>query len=288
MEGDSRALWEALGQPAWEAPLPTARSPAWRVCRQSLQAALEGTGLRQRVRSPSSLGLLLRGRLPVPGDTWGSLLEGAGWGALCAALRTGAMARGARFVTWNLRWMVSPHTARNADKRSAVRQWLEAGRIVFLQETHWSEADLAVWGACFPASTLLAAHAVLGPRGGPQGGVAILLPQGMAVLSHRVLVPGCALEVCVELDGRRARLLSLYLPPGEQRRVLPVLASSLPEDGAALFAAGDANLQFARPRAGEAEAAAEWRELFNQRAAAILDYAGPSCFGRGKVLPLIS
>ena len=39
-------------------------------------------------------------------------------------------------------------------------------------------------------------------------------------------------------------------------------------------------MQFARPREGEAEAVAEWRELFNQRAAAVLDYAGPSCFGR--------
>ena len=67
-----------------------------------------------------------------------------------------------------------------------------------------------------------------------------------------------------------------------------MMAASLPEDGMALFAAGDANLQFARPRDGEAEAVALCRELSSRRAAIQLDYAGPSCCGRGRALPSTS
>ena len=120
------------------------------------------------------------------------------------------------------------------------------------------------------------------------------LPSLALVVDHRAGWPSCFRMVCrFSRTGfwprvvrwscvwTRARLLSLYLPPGEQGRVLPLLAASFPEDGMALFAAGDANLQFARPRDGEAEAVAGWRELFNRHAATLLDYAGPSCFGRG-------
>ena len=238
MDEDSRALWEALGWPGEGLPLPTAHSPAWRAIRSNLRAALTSAGAPPRVRSPRALGLLLRGTPPGPGETWGSLLAGGGWSELCRALRTGNSAAGLRLASWNLRWMVSPHTAQNAAKRDAIRQWLEAGRTVLLQETHWTPEDQAVCGACFPAAQLFAAPAVLGPRGGPQGGVAILLPLGVGVSSHRILVPGCALEVRAEIEGRMVRFLSLYVPPGDHDRVISSLAAALVLDDVPVFDCG--------------------------------------------------
>ena len=130
MDEDSQAWWGALGWPGEGLPLPTAHSPAWRAIRSNLRAALISAGAPPRVRSPRTLGLLLRGTPPGPGETWGSLLAGGGWSELCRALRTGNSAAGLRLASWNLRWMVSPHTAQNAAKRDAIRQWLEAGRTV--------------------------------------------------------------------------------------------------------------------------------------------------------------
>ena len=183
MGEDSRALWEALGRPVEGLPLPTAHSPAWRTARNSLRTALAAAGAPSRVRSPRALGLLLRGIPPGPGETWGSHLTGCGWSELCRALRTGNSAAGLRLASWNLRWMVSPHTAQNAAKRNAIRQWLEAGRTVLLQETHWSPEDQAVWGARFPAAQLFAAPAVQGPRGGPREGWPSYFPWA-SELSH--------------------------------------------------------------------------------------------------------
>ena len=280
MGEDSRALWEALGRPVEGLPLPTAHSPAWRTARNSLRTALAAAGAPSRVRSPRALGLLLRGIPPGPGETWGSLLTGCGWSELCRALRTGNSAAGLRLASWNLRWMVSPHTAQNAAKRNAIRQWIEAGRTVLLQETHWSPEDQAVWGACFPAAQLFAAPAVQGPRGGPQGGVAILLPLGVRVVAHRVLVPGCALEVRAEVEGRAVRFLSLYVPPGDYDRVIASLVVSLALDDTPLFSAGDANLQLHQPREGEEEAVTALRGLLASRGSILVDYTGPSYFGR--------
>merc|ERR1712155_447050 len=95
-----------------------------------------------------------------------------------------------RIATWNIRWLVSPHTEQATAKRGVVRQWLDAGHVSLLQETHWDQADIAIWTTPFPAATLAAAPAVPGPRGGPCGGVATLLPCGFTLLQSDIVVPG--------------------------------------------------------------------------------------------------
>ena len=178
MEAATRTLWLALGQPTLRGLLPTARSPEWCAVRKSLTAALRTQDLQQRIRSPSSLWNLLHCGTPPPGSTWEALIGHHSLDHLCQQLRANIEQAGIRLACWNLHWLVPPHTDQAMGKRALIRHWLEAGRIVLLQETHWTDVDIAVWETAFPAATVLAAPATLGPRGGPQGGVAILLPEG--------------------------------------------------------------------------------------------------------------
>ena len=162
-------LWEALGQPTLTGLLPTARSPEWCSTRRTLAAALRKHGLQHKVRSAFTLWNLLHHTSPPRGATWSTLIANYTFNQLCQQLRARHVQAGVRLASWNLRWLVSPHTDQAAGKRALVRRWLEAGRIVLLQETHWTAADLAVWETAFPAATVLAAPATAGPRGGPQG-----------------------------------------------------------------------------------------------------------------------
>ena len=113
----------------------------------------------------------------------------------------------------------------------------------------------------------------LGPRGGPQGGVAVLLPPGVELVSSRVLVPGCAIEVVARhggggTDGWVATVRSVYLPPDSRREVLHDLRANLGarcaggQDGRPSISAvgGDLNMQLAAPRdaAEEADATLAW------------------------------
>ena len=63
----------------------------------------------------------------------------------------------------------------------------------------------------------------------------------------REVVPGCAVSVLVRRGGDTARLVSVYLPPGEQDGVLDQLEAGIPVDGVALVLAGDVNAQGGRP-----------------------------------------
>ena len=214
MAGTPETLHEALGCPPLGALLPVAGSPAWSAARCCLQAVLCRRGVSRRIRSPGVLWRLLWGGELPRGATWGSLTGGKVLDDLLATLRGADSAESWRVAAWNLRWAVSPHTQQAAAKRELVRRWLEAGRAVLLQETHWSREDEAVWAPLFPTARLHATPAVPGPRGGAQGGVAVLLPHGADVLRTAEAVPGSAVLVELRKDGQLARLVSLYLPPG--------------------------------------------------------------------------
>ena len=214
MSSHPGSLWAALGRPALRGPLPPSRGPEWRLARERLAEALRTHGVTQRIRSPGALWSLLRSTVPPAAATWAALL---GQNTLHDLIRSipASHRPEARLVSWNLRWLVSPRADQAAAKRALVRRWLETGRVVLLQETHWSEADIAVWQTSFPAATVLASAAAAGPRGGPQGGVAILLPAEFQVTSRAELVPGFALEAHVTHSTRPAmRLVSVYLPLG--------------------------------------------------------------------------
>ena len=96
------------------------------------------------------------------------------------------------------------------------------------------------------------AHSVAreGPLGGPQGGVAVVVPLPHRILKTREVVPGCVLEVVAAVCGtqRRAPFVSIYLPPDGRSQVLDALqgmgALAAPE----VYAGGDVTMQLHAPR----------------------------------------
>eukprot|EP00959_Pyramimonas_sp_CCMP1952_P392130 8216953-Pyramimonas_sp.AAC.1 len=60
----------------------------------------------------------------------------------------------------------------------------------------------------FPARTLVASPGCLGPTGGLAGGVGILLPHGITLLEHQVMVPGCAIAAIVQHHEKSFRVVS--------------------------------------------------------------------------------
>ena len=79
-----------------------------------------------------------------------------------------------------------------------------AGKIVAIQETHWLAGDAGVWGGLFPGAEVISSCARNGERGGPCGGVAILIPARYEVIESAVIVPGYCVEAVVCLRGANA------------------------------------------------------------------------------------
>ena len=129
------ALLGALGHPSLGDLVPFARTPAWAVARRGLSRILDEQNLSLRIRSPSSLWALLQGG-PLPrGCTWALLLHDSDLDSLVAAVNNRGDRQGWRLASWNLQWLVSPHTDKAARKRAIVRRWIQARRVVLLQET---------------------------------------------------------------------------------------------------------------------------------------------------------
>ena len=116
---------------------------------------------------PRPFGELLGVVSPPPGATWGALTQGVGLSQLVHALQASPAGQGLRLTAWNVRWLVSGRDQGPA-KRECIRRWLDAGRVVALSETHWREADAAVWASNFPGAVVVASCAVPGPNGGPR------------------------------------------------------------------------------------------------------------------------
>jgi hypothetical protein len=130
-----------------------------------------------------------------------------------------------QLASWNVRWLVSPHTPQGMGKRLRIQRALTAGKVVALQETHWDVEIGGVWEGLFPAARVIHSGAIPGPRGGARGGVAIIVPIRYQVLRYEVLVPGCAVEAVLSLrsvegeDCKEVSIQSLYFPPdGGPRR----------------------------------------------------------------------
>ncbi|MFM7978115.1 MAG: hypothetical protein ACKPKO_02270, partial [Candidatus Fonsibacter sp.] len=108
----------------------------------------------------------------------------------------------------------------------------------------------AQWGGLFAAATVACSVVRQGPRGGPQGGVAIVAPHPMRLCSSRELVLGCTVlaEVALSDGDERVLLLSLYLSTDSRREVIDALEALPDMVGRPLYIAGDINMQLAGPR----------------------------------------
>ena len=175
-------LWEALGRPPLDNPLPLGRSGVWRTARQSLRRALralDGTG---GWRSPGALWAATRGE-PLPiGRTWGQLCDGLTLEHAREAERRVQGGISMKAASWNVRWLLDPHTSVAAAKRAVILRLLAEGCVVLLQETHWTPAACATWGGCFPMAEVCASAAQVSASGGLCGGVAILMPSKYRVI----------------------------------------------------------------------------------------------------------
>ena len=150
------SLWDALGRPPPDNPLPRATSQAWSVARRALRRALRGIGGTGAWRSPAALWAATRGgALPV-GRTWGQLCEGLTLLHASTAERRGTAGVAMKAASWNVRWMLDPHTTVAAAKRAVILRLLAEGCVVLLQETtgprpHARRGEVASrWRRCAP------------------------------------------------------------------------------------------------------------------------------------------
>ena len=99
-------------------------------------------------------------------------------------------------MTWNLRWLTDPRTAKAQAARALLLQLTDRGAVVLLQKAHWDGDAAATWSSgVLPHIAVVHSLARLGPMGGLQGGVtfgftgALLLRlAGLKIRNRRTLV----------------------------------------------------------------------------------------------------
>ena len=171
---------------------------------------------------------------------------------IVAAMNKTRDSEGVRMATWNPRLMVSPHTEQGAAKRRRVQRAIRAGIIVALQETHWAVSKIVVWSGLFPGAVVVATGARPGPNGGPQGGVALVIPIRYEILNSRTVITGLCAEATVAKRGGPDRtewvVQSLYLPPDDRKAATEAYVSDSRDRNGALYVGGDMHMQMHRPR----------------------------------------
>ena len=161
------SLWEALGQPTPGARVPGAQFPAWRSATSHLQAALREHGCTRKVRSWRTLWRAVHLSAPPRFCTWAQLCDGKNLEQLVGALRRGDEDGGKlSLVNWNIRWLVDPLATITLRKKAVVTRWLEKGKVVMLQETHWNPTIAAQWEALFPDVRVVYSPAIRTEAGG--------------------------------------------------------------------------------------------------------------------------
>ena len=103
-------------------------------------------------------------------------------------------------------------------------------------------------GHLFPATTVVSTAARPGPCQGPQGGVAILIPQPLDAADVREIIPGCVVEADIRRKGTdesSTPLRGIYLPPDSRREILRKLENFPPRQGSIVV--GDLNMQIHAP-----------------------------------------
>ena len=250
-------LWRALGFPPRGGTAPCASSTQWAAVVSRLRAAMPPGVKLPRLRSWPALWALVHATAPPAHTTWAQLCGRASVDTIVARLEGGNAAPPFSCYSWNARW-VKASTPKAALKRQFVLDRVLAGHVVCVQETHWSEAQGFAWAGLFPATQVAFAHAHTDPLGVTRGGVAILVPHRARIVSQRILVPGSAVECCVDYGEEGTRTFwSVYLPPGSQGVTLGALWEARPPPGSALVVAGDFNVELVQPRTEEESALRE-------------------------------
>ena len=122
--------------------------------------------------------------------------------------------------------------------------------MVVLQETGGDDATVEVWSGLFAQARVAAAPARPGPLGGPQGGVAVIVPFPLVLESSVVLADGCAVEARVRdpAGGAAFRVRTSYFPPGARQEASEALVRAEGAGAEPLLEFGDANLDANGPR----------------------------------------
>ena len=106
-----------------------------------------------------------------PGATWEHLVGRFSMGDLVAAISRGRHDAPFTIVVWNVNWLKDLTSEQVRSKRNCIRRWLDQGRVVLLQETHWDDCDVGIWSNHLGGAHVAASAAVAG-----HGGVAIISP----------------------------------------------------------------------------------------------------------------
>ena len=244
------ALHAAMGAPPLEGFVPQGRSPTWREGAAVLARTLRASGRNLRLRSWTSLWMLLKNETPPKSAKWGQLLANATMQDLIDAVDRGRKDGKVAITTWNARWLVRSTTTNSKYKKAMIGNCLSKGRIVCVQETHWGQSAKLLWENLFPATQVIAATARKGPAGGPQGGVAIILPPGIRSESHNIIAEGIAVEAIFKPPQAKQeiRVVSMYLPPDSRLEDARTIQRQIrPFEGDTYFA-GDFNIDLEEPR----------------------------------------
>ncbi|MFM7987974.1 MAG: endonuclease/exonuclease/phosphatase family protein, partial [Candidatus Fonsibacter sp.] len=165
------------------------------------------------------------------------------------------MDRGLRLVSWNVRWLVSPHSPQGIAKKARIQRALAAGKMVLLQETHWDEQAAGIWGGLFPGTRVQYSVDRSGRQGRQACGVAVLILARYTLLSCCEVVPGCCIEarVCLRDTLEQERTVwtvqCMYFPPDSRGQDVGEYTQWLQQHGdGSFYAAGDLNLQVHDPR----------------------------------------
>ena len=273
------SLWAVLLHPQGTDLLPFAKSRTWSAQCESLLEWARLHECNDRIRSPASLWTILH-QTPVPnGATWADLIAEHSPEDLVNALKGRNGAEGPGLLPWNVRWLIDPRSVQNTLKRQRARRWLDAGKVILLQETHWETTGLTVWENLFPAATIIASEAVDGA-----GGVAILTPPSVEIIYNRTLVPGYAVMAELRYRGQPIRVLSRYLHPGRRDEVMTLISQAMPTQGPPLFAGGDLNYNVPAPTPEEYDRAQMVRGFLAQRSSMCVSYSRAQHIGpRSKV-----
>ena len=267
-------LWEAVGRPAWEAPLPSSRSPAWLRAVRSLRGRLDRC---PRLRSWRSLWARVRSDPVPPRGTWGQLCAGADLSRLVDPCPGGRLFG---FTSWNLRWMVDPHAESVCAKRALVLRACLRGEVCALQETHWDQHAAGVWEASFPGCRVVSSASADGPAGGrTAAGVALVLPPGHSVVDVQELAPGQVLFVrATSAAGEAYCAASVYARPEDRDVGIEALLALRVDAEVPMYVAGDLNVQLGAPRTEvEARYAADIGRWAQAQGLACLSLGGPTC-----------
>jgi hypothetical protein len=155
--------------------VPPARSAAWLACCAELHRHLAASGT-VRLRTPGTVWRAAQLSPPPPRFTWGALCGAVTWSDFLCQIGQPCTDARTPVSSWNVRWLVNPHSHAAAAKRAVLVRLLTLGHVVCVQETHWLPPAVAQWQALFPYATVAATAARPGPNRGWQGGVAWLLP----------------------------------------------------------------------------------------------------------------